>query len=114
MRWSLQRQLLLPMVAVLVLAIGLTSLASAFRGIDAARRNQFEQLRRAAGTLATATFPLTRPVLESMRSLTGAEYIVLSAENGVVSATLEPPPAVLAVLRTQPETAQLSDLSRQP
>jgi signal transduction histidine kinase len=114
MRWSLYWQLLVPMITVLVLAIGLASLTSAYLGISSVRQLQEDQLRRAVDTLSRATFPLTQPVLQSIRSLTGAEYVVLSADNRVQSATLNPGEEVLTSLRDLHGPAALDDLSQQP
>jgi len=113
LRWSLQWQLLIPMIIVLVLAIGLASLASAYLGISSVRQLQLEQLRRAVTTLSEAQFPLTQPVLESIRSLTGAEYAVLSEGGQVQSTTLPIPADVLSQMREQ-EPSALDDLSQQP
>lgn len=114
MRWSLQWQLFAPLMAVLALALGLTSLANAYLGISAARHLQHEQLRRAAATLSDASFPLTRPVLLSIRNLTGAEYVVVSAAGKVQAATVDLPDDALARLNSEAGPVPEADFSRQP
>ena len=60
MRWPIQFQLLLPMLTVVVLAIALASLGSAYFGGRRARQAQEESLRRVVATLTEARFPPER------------------------------------------------------
>src|SRR5688572_27007481 len=76
MRWPLRRQILLPMVGILLLTVGL---ASALNAWFATRRvdHQIErQLTDVVQTLSSANFPLEENVLRQTRGLTGAEFVV--------------------------------------
>lgn len=87
MRWSIRYQLLLPLVLLLLGVLGIstwTALASAGR----ARLLIEKQVRDVARTLNGATFPLTRNVLEQMKGLSGAEF-VLRSPDGRRTATLD-------------------------
>jgi len=88
MRWPIKRQLLLPNLLVVLLAIVSASGAGAyFHGVRA-RRNQEENLDRLTATLAEGKFPLTEEVLRQMSGLSGAEFVVLGADETVEAATL--------------------------
>src|SRR5262249_30065800 len=100
MRWSIRYQLLVPLVTLLLGVIGIsswTALASAGR----ARQQIEKQMRDVAHTLSGATFPLTQHVLDQMKGLSGAEFILVTAD-GRRTTTLGPeearlPPAELLV-----------------
>jgi signal transduction histidine kinase len=80
MRWSIRYQLLLPLLTLLIGVAGIstwTAIASAARA-----RQQIEmQVRQVARTLSESRFPLTQNVLEQMKGLSGAEYLVVSGEG---------------------------------
>ena len=80
MRWPIQIQLLLPMLTVVILAIVLTSGASAYLGGKYARQTQDENLQRVVTTLSEAKFPLTDSVLRQMSGLSGAEFILFEGD----------------------------------
>lgn len=76
-RWSIQLQLLLPMLAVVLLAILLASGATAYWAALRSRTEQQDNLHRVAGSLADAKYPLTQSVLAQVSSLSGAEFVLL-------------------------------------
>lgn len=76
MRWPLKLQILLPMTAVMVCALAAVTAFNASQAVDRATRQIESQLQNAARTLATTDFPLTRPVLEQVSGLSGAEYVL--------------------------------------
>ena len=63
MRWSIQRQLLVPMLLVIVLVSTLSSGVSAWVGSRWARREESDRLSRVVATLSDANFPLQESVL---------------------------------------------------
>lgn len=73
------------MTAVMVCALAAVTVFNASTAVDRATRQIESQLQNAARTLATTDFPLTRPVLEQVSGLSGAEY-VLADERGAASA----------------------------
>ncbi|MEX2188916.1 MAG: ATP-binding protein [Pirellulales bacterium] len=80
MRWPLRYQILVPFAAVMLVAIvGVAALSA----VLAARRTEAQlasQLDGLASTLREATFPLSENVLRQMRGLSGAEFIVTTAD----------------------------------
>jgi len=89
MRWPIRAQLLVPMLAIVVLTIGLASAAVAWWRVLQVHRQQEENLRRVTSTLVDASFPLSPRVLRQMSALAGAELIVIDAEGQIQDSTLE-------------------------
>lgn len=88
MRRPIQRQLLVPMLVVVLACVAVASVAAAWTGAQSAREQEREHLRRLASTLADAGFPLTENVLRQMAGLSGAEFIVLGDDQRVVRSTV--------------------------
>ena len=88
MRWPIQIQILLPMVAIVLLATGAASLGSAYLGGLRALSEQEENLQRVAKTLAEGSFPLTERVLAQMTGLSGAEFVLVTQEGTVKESTI--------------------------
>ena len=114
MRWSIQRQLLAPMLLVVVVASVLSSGVSAWVGSSWARREETDRLGRVVATLADVSFPLQETVLQKMAGLSGADFVVWDQQQVVQSATLPLDAAIREQLKRVPETGPLSDLSRNP
>jgi signal transduction histidine kinase len=76
------------MVAVVLLASLLaTSITAAWLAVQV-RREQAENLRRAATTLAEASFPLTAVVLAQSHALSGAEFVLVDHGGEIRESTL--------------------------
>ncbi len=110
MRWPIRAQLLVPMLAIVVLTIGLASAAVAWWRILQVHRQQEENLRRVTATLVDASFPLSPRVLRQMSSLAGAELVLIDADGHIADTTLELQPGDaerLGQLRGQGAVEQL-------
>lgn len=87
MRWSIRYQLLVPLITLLLGVVGIstwTALASAGRA-----RQQIEtQVRNVARTLIETDFPLKQRVLEHMKGLSGAEYLLVHNDGQPPTTTL--------------------------
>lgn len=114
MRWPIQRQLLVPMLLVIVLASTLSSGVSAWVGSRWARREESDRLSRVVATLSDANFPLQESVLQKLAGLSGAEFVVWDAQQQAQAATLPLDADVRDRLNAVPETGPLSDLSSNP
>lgn len=110
MRWPIQRQLLWPLLFVIVVSIVLTSAVAAYMNVRWARHQQQENLEQVVGTLTGSGFPLTETVLEQMSGLSGAEFVVLDQRARVLQATLETGPQEIAALAKVPSRTELADL----
>jgi hypothetical protein len=90
MRLSLRYRLLLPLAVLLAADTAATAWAARAAAGHADRRTA-EQLRAVARTLTEPpTFPLTPRVLEQMRGLSGAEFL-LTRPDGPAAGTFSPP-----------------------
>lgn len=115
MRWPIQVQLLLPMLAVVVLAIALASAASGYLGAMRVRQAQEENLRRVVAAVMDAKYPLQdAAVLRLMRGLSGAEFVFLDSENRVQGDTIELSPGDLRRLADLPPLGDSAGLAASP
>lgn len=86
MRWPLRYQILLPMAGVMLGAAIAVSVVDAWLAGRRAHQQIERQLEEIGRTLAAASFPLTDKVLQQMRGLSGAEFVV-ARRTGEVSAS---------------------------
>jgi len=98
--WSIRNQILLPLVAIQVVAVATIALTAATL---AARRSEHQIIDRLNGvttTLGHSNFPYTQGVLTKMRGLSGAHFAVYAEDGRVTDSTLQTlqtvPSAVLA------------------
>lgn len=87
MRWPIRFQWLVPFGTILVVAVTVTSVSSAWL---AARRNTsttIEQLNRVIETVSNSRFPFAANVLEQMRGLSGAEFVAFDQRGQILATT---------------------------
>lgn len=83
-RWRIRYQLLLPLAMLLLGVMGISTwsgLASAHR----ARQQIVQNVQNVGRTLSEANFPLNEPVLNSMKRLSGADYVLVDETGRVAS-----------------------------
>lgn len=114
MRWPIRRQLLVPLLLVVVVSSVLSSGISAWVGSRWARREEQDRLARVVTTLTDAGFPLSDTVLKQMTGLSGADFVVWDQRQHIQAATLSLSTTVIAQLKSVPEAGHLDDLSRNP
>jgi signal transduction histidine kinase len=81
MRWSVRYQLLVPILTLLLGVVGGSTLVAVGSARRAAERQIEEQMRSIAQSLSEGNYPLTPNVLEQIKSLSGAEYVVVPPEG---------------------------------
>ena len=86
-RWPIHRQLLVPMVSVVLLASFLATAITAYWAASRVREEQRESLRRVAKTLGEGAYPLTKQTLLQMHGFSGAAFVLLSAQGRVQETT---------------------------
>lgn len=80
-RWSLNRQVVLPLIGVcLIAAIGLAAL-SYWQTARAAAAESRARLASVSAALADTSFPINATVLEILRKLSSLEFVVLDKES---------------------------------
>src|SRR5262245_65449970 len=89
MRWPLARQILLPMVGILLLTVGLASALAAWLASRQVQMRIEGQLADVAQTLAASNFPLESSVLKQARGLTGMELVLVDVSGQAVAASDE-------------------------
>ena len=114
MRWPIQRQLLVPMLLVVLLTSLLSSVVSAWVGSRWAKREEYDRLTRVVATLSDANFPLQETVLQKLAGLSGAEFVVWDAQQQVQAATLSLDSEARTRLNAVPDAGPLADLSSNP
>lgn len=87
MRWPLRRQILLPMLAVMLATVACVSGVNAWLSTRRTLRQVEQQLRDVVETLAASNFPLTRSVLRQTRGLTGADYAVTDVDGALIASS---------------------------
>lgn len=105
MRWPLRYQIMVPMAAVMLLAVMFVEGVGALLAVRDAEAQIAGQIREVARIAAAANFPLTAPVLQQMRALSGAELIVVD-QDGMPLASSGP---VVDVEQLPQESRPLSD-----
>ena len=81
MRWPLRYQIMVPMAAVMLLAVMFVEGVGRLLAVHDTESQIAAQIHEVARIAAEANFPLTAPVLRQMKALSGAELIVVD-EHG--------------------------------
>jgi len=87
MHWPLRYQIMLPMAAVMLLAVVFVEGVGALLAVRDTKQQIETQIREVARIAHEASFPLTAPVLRQMRALSGAELIVVDAAGRPLAAS---------------------------
>ncbi|MDX1946868.1 MAG: HAMP domain-containing sensor histidine kinase [Pirellulaceae bacterium] len=85
MRWPLRRQILLPMVGILLLTMGGASALQAWQAWRLEQARLEARLAAVARTLSATNFPLESGVLRQAGGLTGAEYVVTDLSGELIA-----------------------------
>jgi signal transduction histidine kinase len=80
MRWTIRYQLFVPLLTLLLGVVGISTW-TAFASARHAQRQIEQQVQNVVQTLSAADFPLTPHVLEQMKGLSGAEYLLAAADG---------------------------------
>ncbi|NOY43156.1 MAG: HAMP domain-containing histidine kinase [Planctomycetes bacterium] len=115
MRWPLRNQIMVPMIGVMLPALVGVSALNAYLSGHKVKQQIERQLQGVTSTLSESNFPLTSGVLQQMRGLTGAEF-VLADESGQLLASIAEAGALSfansAFLQTQPQQAEKLTLGK--
>jgi signal transduction histidine kinase len=92
MRWPLRNQIMGPLLAVALASLTAVGVLHAWLAAGQTRLRIESQLRGVVAVLTTSSFPLTAPVLQKMRDLSSAEFVLTDERGAVLSASLADPP----------------------
>ncbi len=87
MRWPIRNQILLPFVAIQTLTIVAIAVGASYTAVANVDREIQSRLRGIVSTLESTSFPLTEAILENLRQLTGAHFVVLDAAQRPIQTT---------------------------
>ena len=88
MWWPIRYQWLVPFGTILVVAVAVSSISSAWLAAKHSTAITLAQLNRVIDTLGQSRFPFSQNVLEQMRGLSGAEFAAFDAEGNLLATTL--------------------------
>lgn len=88
MRWPIRNQILIPFVVIQCTSLAIIVISSAWIAVRQVEDDLNVRLTNVLDTLEASTFPLTPTVLDQLRPLSGADFVVLDNDNHVISATL--------------------------
>ncbi|MAT14386.1 MAG: signal transduction histidine kinase [Planctomyces sp.] len=112
MRWPIRNQILVPFVIIQLISLLILTITSAVLAVRQAEENINQRLKNVVTSLQEATFPLTPDVLERLKSLSGAQFVVWDMGQNITQSTLAADPAVLAALpgRSKRGEGDVSDI----
>jgi signal transduction histidine kinase len=87
-RWPIYLQLLIPTVSVVLLASLLATAITSYWIARRVRNEQNDSLHRVGDALGKSAYPLTKPILDQISGLSGAEFVLLTAKNRIQETTL--------------------------
>ena len=91
MRWPLRNQILWQLLALIVITVIGITIANIRSTTISNRRELSKQVAEISRILSTSRFPLTSNVLEEMKSLSGADFVVTKQDDSVFSKTSAAP-----------------------
>ncbi len=114
MRWPLKNQIFLRMVLLVLLAIAAVTLAQIQLAISVNRQWEQQRGKQIGDFLANASFPLTPTILEDMKSLSGAEFVLTNEAGAVVSRSQSAPQQIPETTPEQASTGVNVTISEAP
>lgn len=91
MRWPLKQQLLLRSVLIVLFVICVLTFANIHSSIVLAKKNEIDRTTQIVDSVQRSRFPMTANVLENMKALSGAEFIVTDELGNVQHGTYRVP-----------------------
>ncbi len=114
MRWSIRNQILIPLLGIQAVAVTAATVTMATLAVRRSEREIISRLNDVGDTLSHGNFPYTESVLNRMRGLSGAHFVV-ATEGGKVLHTSLPAFEVLpASLRDLPREGRIESLQQAP
>ena len=90
MRWPIRNQILLPLWLTQLAVVVIVSTGMAWWSLAHVGRQVDERIEELAETIQQAQYPLTVAVLDQLRGLSGAEFVIRDSGGNVLTSTLAP------------------------
>ena len=113
-RWPIRNQIFVPFAAMLLAAVTLIAVSAAFLAARRSERNTVRQLNQVIQTLGQSSFPYSQNVLEKMRGLSGAEFVVFDRQKTVLGSTLPKTAGMVDAVAEIPRQEQVASLGAYP
>ena len=110
MRWSIRNQILVPLLVIQAVAVTAATVTTAALAARRSEREIISRLNDVADTLGHGNFPYTESVLDRMRGLSGAHFIVVDARGTVLHTSLPRVDVLLGSLRDLPQAGHIQSL----
>ena len=112
MKLSIRGQILIPVLAVQAAAVALLAVTSSAIATRKAEAEVVGRLDAVIATLGRSAFPLTPTVLEAMKGLSGAQFVLVETSGRVVETTLPGLPSDLPTIGPLPGRVALDSDGR--
>jgi len=113
-RPTIRGQVLVPVLAVQAAAVAVMAYVAATSAARRVESQVVERLDTVIATLARSSFPMTPAVLNAMRGLSGAHFVLTDARGEVRGTTLGPLASLPAVLPEVPRNDRLESPGQSP
>ena len=114
MRWSIRDQILIPLIAIQVLAVAAIAVTTATLAARRSERQIVDRLNGVIDALGHASFPYTESVLTKVRGLSGAHFVAYSEDGRVTSSSLPNIEGLPSELRSLPTVGHFDSLVELP
>ncbi len=114
MRSSIRNQILIPLVAVQAVTVATIALVAARMATNNVEVQVTDRLRGVVETLGRSNFPLTSGVLDKMRGLSGAQFLVTDDAGNLLESTWSGLDRLPTNLRTLPSRTSLDSPGTSP
>lgn len=108
MHWPLRYQIMLPMAAIMLLAVLAVGGVGAALGVHGAKARIASQIAEVRQLIQESNFPLSDAVLRQMRALSGAELVLTDDERRVIATSGPTGASLRPVLEPSPTSSPSS------
>lgn len=114
MRWPIRNQILVPVAVLLTAAVTLIAVFSAVLATRRSEEQTLRHLREVIATLGQSNFPFAPNVLDKMRGLSGAEFVVRDDQGQLIASTLDSARELHSAVQHIPASEGLASLASYP
>ena len=114
MRWSIQNQILIPLIAIQAVAVTAIAITAAALAARRSEQHVIDRLNGVIDTLGHASFPYTASVLAKMQGLSGAHFIACADDGRVTETSFAAFAGLPPALRSIPAATKLDSLGDSP
>lgn len=114
MRSSIRNQILIPLLSIQAVTVTAATVTMATLAVRRSEREIISRINDVADTLTHGNFPYNESVLNRMRGLSGAHFVVIDSAGNVLHTSLQQLTSLPAALRQLPRSADVESLQQAP